>query len=100
MQPKQVLVTNNNASNIYPYQGTTSKPKIGSHLTVIEDKVPMVYKIKGQSLYFSIVTDGKLSANTLNQIAMKGNQDFYNQTTSQGKTYHLNRWSINNKFVR
>lgn len=95
---KHIEATPEIIKHLEPYQGTSYVPiGHGSTLRVIESGVPYPL-IKGS---FSIVTDGRFSAETVKQILKaddpKAKYDFYRELTDKGETYHLNRWSIDSK---
>lgn len=90
---KTIIVTEKILNKFAPYQGQDKKLAIGDTLFILTEKVPKVYRRNG-SLYFGIVTDWKLSSNSLihsPHLADKANDPSY--------SWAFNRWSIDQNLI-
>lgn len=85
---KTLTVTPELLNELSPYQGQTKKLSIGDILFVVEEKIPCVRHFPGQSLYFTILTDGKHYSGLDKPVA------------ADRGYYDANRWSLNNKFTK
>jgi hypothetical protein len=90
---KTIIVTKENLNEFIPYQGTYKDLKLGDELEIVNDDVPCVNTKQGYKDTFSIVTDNTPSQNALD-VAKLNNEE------PKTNLWNLNRWSINNKFVK